>query len=103
MKCDLCPLFVKNEKNNYIEYQNKYYYCYTHGKEFISYCNKCNNNLCFQCEEKHKNHKIIYLKQFKNNNNKIEAYKEEMKNFKEIIYNYEKQIKSMNILFTDMF
>ena len=99
-KNNICPLCIKNEKNKYIEYNNKYYYCIIHGKEFISYCNNCNTNLCFQCEEKHKNHKIIYLKQLKSKNKN--EMKDELKEFNELIKKYRKQILILNGLFKDI-
>ena len=58
---NLCPLcksgHVKNHK--IIDYENKYYICDKHGKEYNSYCEDCKKDICFLCENEHEKHKII--------------------------------------------
>ena len=63
--CPLCQKLHKdkNKKHNLIEYKNRFNYCQEHNKEFKSYCQDCNINLCNSCqEERHNNHKIIIQK-----------------------------------------
>ena len=63
---NICPLCAtKKNKKIMIEYKNKFYNCYKHYHEYISYCSKCNINLCIMCEKAHVNHKIILLKKIK--------------------------------------
>ena len=50
---------IHQKKHKTIKYDEKYYYCSDHYEEYISYCSKCNYNLCKKCEKKHKNHSII--------------------------------------------
>ena len=97
--CSLC----KYNENNVIEMIDKFYKCNKHNKEFISYCNDCNFNLCYDCEKNHKMHKIIYLKQIKLKENKIKEIKDNSIEFKNCINEYKKQINQLNILFNDIF
>ena len=71
---NLCPLCKKehNLNHNMIIYQNKFYICEEHGEPFISFCNECNKNLCFTCEEKHSNHQITDFKKLRKNKNDLE-------------------------------
>ena len=67
---NLCPLCYsnhnqKNKEHIIIDYDEKYYYCFAHKRQFISYCNKCKINLCQECELEHKNHKILNYKNIK--------------------------------------
>ena len=84
----ICPLCIKlhkekNKGHNLIEYNKRFNNCKEHNKEFKSYCEICNINLCFNCQkEKHNNHKIIIYKEIRPNENKIKdiyIYKLEMK------------------------
>ena len=100
MKCkkDICPLckdsHVKNEpSNNIIDYDQKKFYCETHGEEYYSYCKNCSMNLCPQCETSHNNHQIIswgkILIDQKELKNKLYSYKntkdEYIKSIKDIV------------------
>ena len=70
LKSYICPLCCYL-KEKVIDYNYKYNYCFEHYKQFVSYCSKCNNkNLCENCEEEHKKHKIILFKESKFNNTK---------------------------------
>ena len=57
----LCPLCKSNHDKNHkiINYENKYYICDKHGKEFNSYCEDCKKDICIFCENEHEKHKII--------------------------------------------
>ena len=48
------------KKHLIIDYELKNYLCNIHGERYISYCKKCNKNLCDLCEIGHnKEHNII--------------------------------------------
>ena len=56
--CNECnTTHINKTKHKTIKYDEKYFYCSKHFSEFISYCSKCNYNLCKACEENHKDHK----------------------------------------------
>jgi hypothetical protein len=96
--CSLC----KDSVDNAIKVSEKYFKCNKHNEEFISYCNDCNINLCYNCERNHSKHKRIYLKQIKMKENKIEEIKNNLKEFKDILNKYKEKIKEMNILYIDI-
>ena len=60
-KKNLClKCFIKHDKNHkIINYENKYYICDKHGKEFNSYCEDCKQDICILCENEHEKHKTI--------------------------------------------
>ena len=62
-KCNmnLCPLCKSNHDKNHkiINYEQKYYICNIHNKEYNSYCETCHTDLCIFCKKEHKEHKII--------------------------------------------
>ena len=67
-----------NKENNIKKYKEKHYICNMHNKRYISYCKKCNKNLCLNCENEHKNeNSLIYYKDIIPDIN--ETYKEEIK------------------------
>ena len=61
-KCNmnLCPLCKSNHDKTHkiINYDDKYYICNKHNKEYNSYCEKCNKDICFLCEKEHEGHNI---------------------------------------------
>ena len=61
-KCNmnLCPLCKSNHDKNHkiINYDDKYYICNKHNKEYNSYCAKCNKDICILCEKDHEGHNI---------------------------------------------
>lgn len=76
----LCPMCENNHQqpgHSSIDFDEKDYFCISHGERFISYCNDCHMNLCYRCEtehyQEHKNRTI-----FSNINPSIE-YINEMK------------------------
>ena len=62
----ICPLCFYNYHKEHIQikYNDRFYKCNIHNKNYIIYCNNCNKNLCEKCEEKHnKKHKKIFYKE----------------------------------------
>ena len=78
--CQLCISKHNIKGHNMIKYNERYYYCIEHKKEFISYCNKCKKNISEKCEYIHNKHEIILYKMEKPNQSKIEKKKDEIKN-----------------------
>ena len=58
---NLCPLCTSNHDKNHIiiNYEQKYYICNLHNKEYISYCETCHKDFCILCKKEHKEHKNI--------------------------------------------
>jgi len=58
---NLCPLCKSNhdKKHKIISYEQKYYICNQHNKEYNSYCEECKYDLCVLCKKDHRQHKII--------------------------------------------
>ena len=58
---NLCPLCRSNHDKNHkiINYEQKYYICNIHNKEYNSYCETCNKDICLLCKKVHKGHDII--------------------------------------------
>ena len=51
---------IKLKSHKAIKYDEKFYYCRDHFNKYISYCKKCQINLCDICEKEHKKgHEII--------------------------------------------
>ena len=75
-KKNICPecKILHEREHNIINYENIFYFCDSHGKEFISFCFDCKKNLCLECEESHKIHKQKYFKEL------MEKNKENIKN-----------------------
>ena len=58
---NLCPLCKSNhnKKHKIINYDQKFYVCKKHDKEYNSYCETCKNDICILCKKDHRLHKII--------------------------------------------
>ena len=58
---NLCPLCKSNhdKKHKIINYEQKFYVCKKHDKEYNSYCETCKNDICILCKKDHRLHKII--------------------------------------------
>ena len=58
---NLCPLCKSNHDKNHkiINYEQKYYICNVHNKEYNSYCKTCNKDICILCKKDHKVHGIV--------------------------------------------
>ena len=69
---------MHNEDHDIIKYEDKNYICNIHNERYISYCRKCNQNLCFKCRNKHKSENpLLYYNNIMPNINEI--YKEQTK------------------------
>ena len=60
-KMNLCPLCKQkhDKKHKIIKYEDKYYICDKHNKEYYSYCHSCKQDLCVLCSKNHEFHPII--------------------------------------------
>ena len=78
----MCPLcYSKHDKRHkIINYEKKNYVCEKHNELFISYCEKCEMNLCMQCEMEHDNHKQIPYKNIIPNKEEVENSLKQIKN-----------------------
>ena len=76
--------------------------CNKHDKALLSYCNKCNNNLCLSCEEQHdKKHILLSYKEFKKTNkNKLINSIKEIIEYGENINQYKNEIQKLSNYFS---
>ena len=62
-KCNmnLCPLCKSShdKKHKIIDYEQKYFVCDIHDKEYNSFCETYKKDICEFCKKAHKEHKII--------------------------------------------
>ena len=78
--CSDCKI-KHSPDHNIINYENNFYICDEHGKEFIAYCFDCKKNLCHECKDAHNIHE-------KKNFNELEVgNKEELSKELEIFQN----------------
>ena len=89
---NICKLCMENhniKSHINIKYSKRYYTCNIHDKILLSFCYDCNQNLCQECEQIHKKHKIILYKMEKPNDVKIKEMRKEIEenilNIKEVI------------------
>ena len=100
-KINLCPICKSNHDksnklHNVINYDDKYYICNKHNKEYVFYCNECKKDICMHCENEHNNHELISYGKIMPN---IEEIKIKMEELKENINKFKEDIKIMiNIL-----
>ena len=100
-KEDICPACkIKHDKNRkVINYEEKNYICNIHNEIFICYCKTCKKNICMSCENEHDNHEIInYGKILIKDNDIIKAMKEIRKEFDQLEYKINENIKKLNII-----
>ena len=71
----ICPLCLKENNKEVLDYEYRFKYCIYHSLNYISYCYTCNMNLCVKCEEEHKNHRIKSFKEIKPNEKRINEIK----------------------------
>ena len=59
---NLCPLCKSNHDKNHkiINYEQKYYICDIHNRQFNSFCNSCKKDICVLYELEHEQHEIVY-------------------------------------------
>ena len=74
----ICSLCSEKYKNNIVDYEYRFIMCIKHLSKYISYCKKCNKNLCKICQDEHKKHKIKLFKEMKPNEKKIEELNNEV-------------------------
>ena len=104
-KLNLCPI-CKNEhdkSHNFIDYDNKIYYCDIHYDIYTLYCINCKKDICAICEKEHINHKLLtYGKIMPDIDNAINKL-EEMKNCIDLLKNdIIKIIKNLNIFIKNL-
>ena len=94
----MCPLCNTQHNKNHkvIDYDKKNFICNIHREKYNSYCKRCEMNLCFFCENNHKNHGKIYFGEIVPNKNNIE---DELKEFRKKIVKMNEIINNfINIL-----
>ena len=99
---DICPssMIQNHKEHDIIEYDKinyiKNYICNLHNETFISFCKKCNKNLCKFCDSEHKDKEnIIYYKDELPKNDMMKNQIEEMKNNINIFKKKIKEIKNI--------
>ena len=80
-----------NQNHNIIKYTQKHYICQKHNEIFDEYCEMCNMNICFSCEE-HEKHKTISFKELKPNLIKTKLHFSEIKAEIDVFNNKVKEI-----------
>ena len=83
-KINLCPICKSNHDklnklHNVINYDDKYYICDIHNKEYAFYCNECKKDICMYCENDHNNHELISYGKIMPNIDEIKIKMEELK------------------------
>ena len=93
--CILCN--HKHDSNHKsIEYEFKNNYCNMHKEAYLTYCKKCEKNLCGSCSIKHdKTHELIYLKDLLDDNNNLNDYLKEIRNNFDKIKEYIDKLKEI--------
>ena len=79
-----CPKCSSKHHHQTINYDEKYYYCEEHYKDFKAYCKSCKKNLCEECEIFHNKKKHI-IKRFEDMNPQIKSIKKQLEKIKEKI------------------
>ena len=99
-----CPICYKhhreNKDHNLIEYNERFYICQIHNRNYISFCSNCRVNLCNKCELGHSKHIIMEYKQILNEN-KINNFISDIDKGKVLLNKYNSQIQKLNNLFTN--
>ena len=93
-KLNLCPICysIHDKSHKIINYDDKYYICEKHNKEYIAYCKDCKQNICLFCEQNHKKHNILTYGQLLPNIDNINSHLKEFKEKKDILINEIKEI-----------
>ena len=105
---NLCQLCIsKHGKHTQIFYNNKYFQCYNHGINYISYCKICKKNLCKTCESEHSvqypKHKITLYKEKILNENEINLIKGKIENDNIKINKFRSQLSKTELIFNEIF
>ena len=96
----ICPL-CKVEKPKR-EVQN-FFNCKEHNRNFTTYCQVCNLNLCPTDEAVHVRHKKTYLKQIIPGKPKIDEIKKNIREFQGILLAYKKTLENSKDYFLRLF
>ena len=100
--CDICKeTCLKNhsKEHNMIDFKEKDYICCCNNKKkkFLSFCLNCKKNLCMICNENHKTHEIINLRDIKIDEKilkeKLKEQKNKINKFNKIIDKWLKRVK----------
>ena len=93
-KNNLCLTCKENHENAHyiIDYENKNYICNEHKEKYISYCKKCDTNICPQCIGEHNNHDYAAFDKMMPN---ISDYKDKLIELKNIVNEFNNEIKQI--------
>jgi len=96
-KQNLCPICKakhekENNKNNIINYEQKFFVCQKHNDFYVNYCNDCQKNLCLLCIEEHRDHNNIFFSSLIPNVDEIKESISEIKS------NIERFINNINTI-----
>ena len=90
-----CPLCADIYSNDLIDYDFRFCICNIHKSKYVSYCKKCDINLCIKCENDHINHKIKLYKNIIPNKARIKELEKEYDKF----INLQNEMKNIRIYF----
>ena len=93
---NICPLCrsVHDKSHAIISYEQKNYICKKHNEYYIQYCKKCKINICFMCENDHRDHENIFYSKIMPNYNEILEKNNTLKNSISIFKKNIQEIKS---------
>ena len=89
---------INNEDKNIDSKKDNIFYC-NHNLNFISFCEICTQDLCFECEKNHINHKIIKYSDIIPNKEEINLINDTIKKYSEV---YNKLIEELFIWKKDL-
>jgi len=91
----LCPICKSIHDKSHIiaDYNQKNYICKKHNEYYIKYCNECKINICFLCENDHKNHDGTFYSNIMPNHNEIKELNSKLKTS---IATFRQAIKDIN-------
>ena len=92
---NLCPLCKSKHDNKHeiIDYDDHYYICENHNKNYGAYCENCKKNLCLWCND-HEKHLIIKFDDIQPNKENLLIKKNELKTKINLIKTEVKMIQS---------
>ena len=97
------PFFKKNiVKENIINLPQFDFLCKKHSKDYHSYCFNCKCNLCENCLNEHKSHKIIYFSKIGLTNVEANLIKSLINELEENLNNFTKMKNDIKNLFNKM-
>ena len=88
-----------NKNHNFIEYNNKDYFCIEHNSSFTGYCLRCKKNICAKCEkDKHSKHRIDFYNKISPKEVFIQKIKSMNENLITKITKFNKKLKELTDL-----